>query len=71
MFTMSSLPIHEHSMPLHLFVFFDMRRLFLKILLFVPVDSSGVKTFEVPCPNIWEAIRKPREPSMPSYFHLF
>jgi len=70
MFTVLSLAIHEHSMLLHLFVFFDMRKVFFKISLCVPVGTSGPNTFEVPCPAIWEAVRKPRDPSIPSYFNL-
>jgi len=57
-FTMLSLPIHEHSMPPHLFVFFDMRRIFLKILLFMPVCRSVLKAFKVSMPYFWEATQR-------------
>ena len=33
-FTMLSLAVHEHSMPPHLFVFFDMRRIFLNFVVY-------------------------------------
>ena len=71
MFTMLSLPIHEHSMPPHLFVFLHMRRIFLKILLFMPVCSSVLKAFKGSMSYFWEAIRNPREPNVSFLFSLF
>lgn len=48
MFTVLSLAIHEHSMLLHLFVFFDMRKVFFKISLCVPVGTSGRTLLKCP-----------------------
>ena len=84
MFTMLSLPICEHSMPLHLFVFFDMKKCFLKILLFMPVCSSVVKVFiffnfyifvvkvfKVPCPILGRQLGTPENPVCLCFFFTF